>query len=67
MVIYPADKKSKDVAYRMDYNKAQGMIPQAQSVSFQKVTYGGINRAYYTAATTRRTGNDGVNLVFCFS
>ncbi|PSS21586.1 Heme A synthase [Actinidia chinensis var. chinensis] len=59
------DKKSKDVAYRTDYNKARGTIPQAQSVSFQKVTYGGINGTYYTGTTTRRTGNDGVVLEEC--
>ena len=38
-----------------------GERPQKGSVSFQKVTYGGINGAYYTASATRRTGNDGVS------
>lgn len=40
--------------------KVEGMEPRAQSVSFQKMTYGGINGAYYTAMTSRRSGNDGV-------
>lgn len=56
-----AEKKSKDLAYRSDYNKIEGSNPQARSVSFQKVTYGGINGPYYSATTTRRTGSDGVN------
>ncbi|KAL0464650.1 UNVERIFIED_CONTAM: hypothetical protein Slati_0352600 [Sesamum latifolium] len=33
-----------------------------KSASFQRVTYGGINGAYYTATTTRTTGSDGVTL-----
>ncbi|XP_027113059.2 uncharacterized protein [Coffea arabica] len=54
--------KSKELVYRSDHNKVGGERPQKGSVSFQKVTYGGINGAYYTASATRRTGNDGVVL-----
>ncbi|CAL5381545.1 unnamed protein product [Camellia sinensis] len=59
------ERKSKDVTYRTDYNKVAVTKPQAQSVSFQKVTYGGINGAYYTATTTRKTGGDAVALEEC--
>lgn len=36
--------------------------PQARTYSFQSssVTYGGVNGAYYTSSTTRRSGSDGV-------
>lgn len=49
--------------YQSDYNKNDGKIPQACSYSFQssKVTYGGIDGAYYTTTRTRRQGNDGVS------
>lgn len=54
--------KSKELVCRSDHNKVEGERPRQGSVCFQKVTYGGINGAYYTASTTRRTGNDGVVL-----
>lgn len=41
---------------------------QTSSYSFQSstVTYGGLNGAYYTSSTTRKTGGDGVrNVVIC--
>ncbi|XAR63171.1 hypothetical protein NMG60_11023016 [Bertholletia excelsa] len=59
------ERSSKDVSARMDYNKVEGTKPQARSVSYQKVTYGGLDGAYYTATTTRSTGNDGVVLEEC--
>ncbi|KVI11303.1 hypothetical protein Ccrd_010288 [Cynara cardunculus var. scolymus] len=40
----------------------EGTKPQTQSISYKKVTYGGINGAYYTATTTRKSGSDGVVL-----
>lgn len=61
----PDENKSKDVTYRSDFNKVEGSKPQARSVSFQKVTYGGINGPYYSATTTQRTGSDGVVLEEC--
>lgn len=54
------ERKANHVNYRNDNNKAEGTKPQTRSFSFQSVKYGGINGAYYTASTTRRTGEDGV-------
>lgn len=51
---------SKDVAHRLKAKKNEGAKAQTQNVSYRRVTYGGINGAYYTATTTRRTGSDGV-------
>lgn len=44
------------------HNKVEGMQSQARSSSFQtcRVTYGGVDGAYYTSTRTRRAGNDGV-------
>lgn len=53
---------SKEVSYRTNHSKAEGSQPQSRSTNFQRVAYGGINGAYYTATTTRRTGSDGVIL-----
>lgn len=38
--------------------------PQARSYSFQssRVTYGGVNGAYYTSSTTKRSGSDGISM-----
>ncbi|CAA3018875.1 Hypothetical predicted protein [Olea europaea subsp. europaea] len=52
----------REVSYRTNHGKAEGSQPQSRSVNFQRVTYGGINGAYYTATTTRKTGSDGVIL-----
>ncbi|KAF2282671.1 hypothetical protein GH714_043781 [Hevea brasiliensis] len=56
-----AEKKSKNVNHRHDYNNIEGTKPQAHNFSFQtcKVTYGGVDGAYYTSTKTRRAGNDG--------
>lgn len=58
-----AEKKDKNVADRVDFNKVQGTQPQAPSVSVHtsRVTYGGIDGAYYTSTRTRRAGGDGVS------
>lgn len=53
-------EKSKELQRTINYNRVEGTKPQSQSVSFRKVSYGGINGTYYTATTTRRTGRDGV-------
>lgn len=44
-------------------NQTEGTEPQARSFSFQtsKVTYGGVNGAYYTSTRSRRTDGDGVS------
>lgn len=59
-----ASKTSKtgDVSFATHQNKVEAKKPQSRSVSFQRVTYGGIDGAYYTATTSRRTGDDGVTL-----
>ncbi|KAK9202458.1 hypothetical protein WN944_017669 [Citrus x changshan-huyou] len=56
--------KNDDVNYKTHQSKVQGTQPQARGFSFQtcKVTYGGVDGAYYTSSRTRRTGNDGVVL-----
>ncbi|XP_075102861.1 uncharacterized protein LOC107793913 isoform X4 [Nicotiana tabacum] len=53
---------SKDVAHRLKAKKNEGAKAQTQNVSYRRVTYGGINGAYYTATTTRRTGSNGMVL-----
>ncbi|KAH6789548.1 hypothetical protein C2S51_004554 [Perilla frutescens var. frutescens] len=50
----------RGVSSTTNHNKVEARKPQSRSVSFQRVTYGGINGAYYTATTSRRAGNDGV-------
>lgn len=55
-----------DVSSTSNQIKVEAKMPQSRSVSFQRVTYGGIDGAYYTATSSRRTGDDGVCLVtFC--
>ncbi|XP_010276646.1 PREDICTED: uncharacterized protein LOC104611327 [Nelumbo nucifera] len=58
------ERKSKQIQYWNDYNRADRAHPQARSYSFQSstVTYGGANGAYYTSSTTRRTGSGGVTV-----
>lgn len=61
-----ADRKSKDVTCRNDRNKVEGEQSQGRSFSVQtcRVTYGGVDGAYYTSTRTRRAGGDGVSNVF---
>nr|XP_011469140.1 PREDICTED: myeloid leukemia factor 1 isoform X2 [Fragaria vesca subsp. vesca]XP_011469141.1 PREDICTED: myeloid leukemia factor 1 isoform X2 [Fragaria vesca subsp. vesca] len=56
------EEKVKNMSKRSDFNKVQGTQPQGRSVSVQscRVTYGGIDGAYYTSTRNRRAGNDGV-------
>lgn len=49
--------KNMDVSLRTDHRLKE---PQTRGISFQRVTYGGINGAYYTASTTRKSGSEGV-------
>ncbi|KAL3647268.1 hypothetical protein CASFOL_008236 [Castilleja foliolosa] len=58
------EKKSKHVPrqneiYQRHNARSQ---PQARSFTFQSstVSYGGVNGAYYTSSTTRRSGSDGL-------
>ncbi|XP_055815025.1 uncharacterized protein LOC129884767 [Solanum dulcamara] len=50
---------SKDVTRGMKDMKLEGTQSKPQSMSYSRVTYGGIDGTYYTATTTRRAGNDG--------
>ncbi|KAI3444693.1 hypothetical protein Pfo_001358 [Paulownia fortunei] len=52
----------REISYSTNHDKVEATQPQTRSVSFQRVTFGGINGAYFTATTSRRTGNDGVTL-----
>ncbi|XP_024993244.1 uncharacterized protein LOC112527008 isoform X2 [Cynara cardunculus var. scolymus] len=56
------EEVKKDVRFNGNHNRMEGTKPQTQSISYKKVTYGGINGAYYTATTTRKSGSDGVVL-----
>ncbi|TQD84800.1 hypothetical protein C1H46_029648 [Malus baccata] len=58
------ERKSKDVTYRNGRNKVEGTQTQVRGLSFQtcRVTYGGVDGAYYTSTRTRRAGSDGVVL-----
>lgn len=51
---------SKDVTRRMEDMNLERTESKTQSASYRRVTYGGIEGAYYTATTTRKTGSDGV-------
>ncbi|XP_060218835.1 uncharacterized protein LOC132645707 isoform X3 [Lycium barbarum] len=50
---------SKDVTHGMKDLKLEGAQSKTQGMSYRRVTYGGIDGTYYSATTTRRTGNDG--------
>lgn len=65
-VVCLSDRENKTVNYRSDYNQTEGTEPRVRSSSFQtcKVTYGGIDGAYYTSTRARRTGSDGVSKPF---
>ncbi|XP_062000503.1 uncharacterized protein LOC133717782 isoform X2 [Rosa rugosa] len=59
-----AEETGKNTSKRGDFNKVQGTQPQSRSASVQscRVTYGGVDGAYYTSTRTRRAGNDGVKI-----
>lgn len=50
---------SKEVTHGMKDMKLEGTQSKDQSMSYRRVTYGGIDGTYYTATTSRRDGNDG--------
>ncbi|KAL0429021.1 UNVERIFIED_CONTAM: hypothetical protein Sradi_0528100 [Sesamum radiatum] len=54
--------KGREVSFNTNHNNVDRNRAHTKSASFQRVTYGGINGAYYTATTTRTTGSDGVTL-----
>lgn len=53
----------KILNHKPQHNNRQGTQSQAHSFSYQtsKVTYGGVDGAYYTSTRTRSTGADGVS------
>lgn len=51
---------TKDVTRGVKDMKLEGTQSKPQSMSYRRVTYGGIDGTYYTATTTRRAGSDGV-------
>lgn len=51
---------SKSSSYGTDHSKVGGTQGRTSGVSFQRVSYGGINGTYYTASTRRTIGKDGV-------
>ncbi|CAL0324568.1 unnamed protein product [Lupinus luteus] len=55
-----AERKNSDVTYKNDHQKIEP--PKARNFSSQtsRVTYGGVDGAYYTSTRTTRTGVDGV-------
>ncbi|KAL8503879.1 hypothetical protein ACS0TY_022561 [Phlomoides rotata] len=53
----PARKEKFHI--QTNHNKAEVSRPQTHSASFQRVTYGWIDGAYYCATTSRRFGSDG--------
>ncbi|KAK4414685.1 hypothetical protein Salat_2881500 [Sesamum alatum] len=57
-----SNSKGREVSFNTNHNNVEGKRSHTRSASFQRVTYGGINGAYYTATTTRTTGSDGVTL-----
>lgn len=65
-MVYLADGKIQNVNPRNDYDRVEGPKSQARGFSVQtcKVTYGGVDGAYYTSTKSRRTGSDGVRNFF---
>ena len=57
------ETKSKSVTSWNDHNKVEGAHSHASKVSMQtrRVTYGGVDGAYYSSTKTTRTGGDGVS------
>ena len=65
-LLYISDGKIQIMNHRNDYERVEGTKSPARSFSVQtcKVTYGGIDGAYYTSTKSRRTGSDGVSNLF---
>lgn len=55
---------SKSTYYGTDHGKEGGTQGRTSGVTFQRVSYGGINGPYYTASTRRTIGKDGVSKIF---
>lgn len=57
-----SSSNGREISHTSNYNKAKVSQPQTRCVSFQRVTYGGVNGVYYSATTSRRSGSDGVTI-----
>jgi hypothetical protein len=57
------ETKSKSLIYGNDRSKVEGEHSQASRVGVQscRVTYGGVDGAYYTSTRTTKAGTDGVS------
>ncbi|KAF8049080.1 hypothetical protein N665_2298s0001, partial [Sinapis alba] len=57
-----AERKIQNVNQRSNFNTSEGEQSRAKTFRHHtsKVTYGGIDGAYYTSSRTRRAGSDGV-------
>lgn len=57
-----AERKIQNVNQRSDFSKRENTRSRANTFRHHtsKVTYGGIDGAYYTSSRTRRAGSDGV-------
>ncbi|GKU88383.1 hypothetical protein SLEP1_g2652 [Rubroshorea leprosula] len=63
-VEHPDDNPNEEEKIQNLNVRNEGTKSEARTFGFQtcKVTYGGVDGAYYTSSRTRRTGNDGVVL-----
>ncbi|CAA0842671.1 Unknown protein [Striga hermonthica] len=57
-----SSSNGKEILCSTNNDKVAANKQQSGNSSYQRVTYGGTNGAYYTATTSRRTGNDGVTV-----
>lgn len=62
VVVELGERKIQKLNQRGDYNRVQGTQLHVRNFGVQtcKVTYGGVDGAYYTSTRTRRMGSDGV-------
>lgn len=60
--LFVAERKIRNVNQRSDLNTSEGTKSRVNTFKHHtsKVTYGGIDGAYYTSSRTRRAGSDGV-------
>ncbi|KAJ8900377.1 hypothetical protein K2173_025017 [Erythroxylum novogranatense] len=61
-----SERTSKDVNHGSEYNREHKRNHRLaiSGSRTSKVTYGGVDGAYYTTTRTRRTGTDGVDGIF---
>ncbi|CAJ1949826.1 unnamed protein product [Sphenostylis stenocarpa] len=59
-LVLPLERKNSDVKYKNDHYMAEPSKARTFSFQSSRVTYGGIDGAYYTSTRTRRMGDNGV-------